>query len=253
MEYFPHGDLERFLGQNFSELETSRIASQVAKGLGFMHRYNFIHRDLKPGVSYYTASLFSWTLMFLPSMLAPAPANSETKNLLVFEKPPEKEWWVKISDFGISKRSTDGNEKYSTVIGTHEYMAPEIHFRGRGDKASYTVAADMWSLGALCVRMMTGKPAFDPAELFGYYRQGQAFVPEHALKSNGTSQDGRNFIREIMGPVPQLRLSAQEAAKHPWTTFSYQSLRDINEPSRYGRHILPSKYNVTCSCLPPLS
>ncbi len=57
MEYFPHGDLERFLDQQFSELETSRIASQVAKGLGFMHQYNFIHRDLKPGVSDYSASL----------------------------------------------------------------------------------------------------------------------------------------------------------------------------------------------------
>ena len=57
MEYFPHGDLEHFLGQPFSELETSRIASQVAKGLGFMHQYNFIHRDLKPGVSDSSASL----------------------------------------------------------------------------------------------------------------------------------------------------------------------------------------------------
>ena len=56
MEYFPHGDLERFLSQQFSELETSRIASQVAKGLRFMHQYNFIHRDLKPGVSYCSVS-----------------------------------------------------------------------------------------------------------------------------------------------------------------------------------------------------
>ncbi len=112
-------------------------------------------------------------------------------------------------------------------------MAPEVHFRGNGDKASYTVAADMWSLGALCVRLITGKPAFSPLELAGYYLQNQAFVPEDALTSKGIGQDGRDFIREIMAPVPQDRLSAQEAAKHRWITFAQQSSRDINGPTRY--------------------
>jgi serine/threonine protein kinase len=51
MEYLEHGDLQRYLSRQFSELESHRITSQVVKGLGFMHRYNFIHRDLKPAVS----------------------------------------------------------------------------------------------------------------------------------------------------------------------------------------------------------
>ncbi len=161
------------------------------------------------------------------------PAKSKPKNLLVVERPPEKEWWVKISDFGISKRSTDGNEKYSTVVGTHEYMAPEVHFHGKGGQTSYTVAADMWSLGALCVRLMTGKPAFHPLELAKFYLQDRAFVPEHELMKNGISQDGCDFIREIMALVPQDRLSAQEAAKHRWVTFAHQSSRDINGPIRF--------------------
>ncbi len=51
MEYLQHGDLQRYLSEPLSEDETKRIVSQVVKGLGFMHRYNFIHRDLKPAVS----------------------------------------------------------------------------------------------------------------------------------------------------------------------------------------------------------
>jgi serine/threonine protein kinase len=51
MEHVEHGDLQRYLDRKFSERETNRIALQVAKGLGFMHQYHFIHRDLKPAVS----------------------------------------------------------------------------------------------------------------------------------------------------------------------------------------------------------
>ena len=186
----------------------------------------------------------SWTLISLPA--TPAPANSGTKNLLVVETPPEKDWWVKISDFGISKRSTDENQKYSTVIGTHEYMAPELRLCGEGDKASYTVAADMWSLGALCVRLLTSKPAFNPRELAEYYLQNQAFGPENALASNGMSQDGRDFIREIMARVPQNRLSAQEATKHRWITLTHRPSIGITEPTRYVSGWLPNnrKYIV---------
>lgn len=52
MEYLEHGDLQRYLVRQFSEWETCRIASQVIKGLGYMHRYEYIHRDLKPAVSF---------------------------------------------------------------------------------------------------------------------------------------------------------------------------------------------------------
>lgn len=142
------------------------------------------------------------------------------KNLLVVDKPPGNDWWVKISDFGISKRSADGHQAYSTVnIGTQEYMAPEVRLfspRHKDDKASYTVAADMWSLGAICVRLMTSHPAFDLRALFEYYEYSKAFAPEDALARDGASQDGREFVREIMARDPKHRLSAQKAMEHRW-------------------------------------
>lgn len=217
MEHLEHRDLQRYLDRHFSERETNRIAFQVAKGLGFMHQNNFIHRDLKPAVSCYLVPLLRSRPAF---PLLSTAANANTKNLLVVEKPPEKDWWVKIGDFGISKRSTDGRQAYSTVnIGTQEYMAPEVRLfrpRNKGDKASYTVAADIWSLGAICVRLITASPAFDLRGLLEYYDRGEPFGPEDALASQGTSQEGRVFIQAVMARDPKLRPLAQEAIGHAW-------------------------------------
>ncbi|KAH6635546.1 kinase-like domain-containing protein, partial [Chaetomium sp. MPI-SDFR-AT-0129] len=192
MEYLQHGDLQRYLSKPFSEDDTRRIASQVVRGIGFMHRYNFIHRDLKPA------------------------------NLLVVDKPPEKDWRVKISDFGISKRAADGVDRYSTAnVGTQEYMAPEVRFFRSTltmQKAQYTRAADMWAIGAICVHLLTGNPAFHVTDLVDYYHRQGLFTPDDALSSHGTSGDGRAFVQELMARDPKLRLTAEQAVKYHWIT-----------------------------------
>lgn len=50
MEYFPYGDLQRYLTRPLPEREAREIISQVLEGLKHMHDNRFIHRDLKPGV-----------------------------------------------------------------------------------------------------------------------------------------------------------------------------------------------------------
>ena len=146
------------------------------------------------------------------------------KNLLVVHKPPEKDWWVKISDFGISKRAADGVQAYSTVnIGTHEYMAPEVRLHKpsrKGEKASYTVKADLWSLGAICVRLITGDKPFHLLDLAQYYQNQGPFTPDDELSGSGASQNCRDFIRALMGRDPNHRPSANEAAKHDWVALS---------------------------------
>lgn len=105
------------------------------------------------------------------------------ENLLVVDKPP-RNWRVKIGDFGISKRTADGVDHYSTArIGTQEYMAPEVYFAPRerdGEKVSYTRAADMWALGAICVRLMTRKPVFYIDDLVDYYKREGPFTADDA-------------------------------------------------------------------------
>jgi serine/threonine protein kinase len=36
-------------------------------------------------------------------------------------------WWVKLGDFGLAKKQTDGTA-YRTKAGTEKYMAPELYY-----------------------------------------------------------------------------------------------------------------------------
>jgi p21-activated kinase 1 len=165
--------------------------------------------------------LFPWS---------PTPTNtydSPIKNLLVVHKPPEMEWSVKICDFGISKRADDQVRAYQTVgIGTPKYMAPEVGLDEprRKDqklsKTSYTVKADMWSLGSICVRLITGDSAFHDTELFRYYHDQGPFTPDGKLATKGASQGCRDFVQAVMARDPEHRLSAEQASKHGWFTLN---------------------------------
>ena len=50
MEYFPEGDLHKYLNSPLPEIEGQRIVSQILEGLKYMHDHGFAHRDLKPAV-----------------------------------------------------------------------------------------------------------------------------------------------------------------------------------------------------------
>jgi len=51
MEFVQNGDLQGFINnRNFPEAEAALITAQVAQALQYMHRQNFVHRDLKPQV-----------------------------------------------------------------------------------------------------------------------------------------------------------------------------------------------------------
>jgi serine/threonine protein kinase len=97
------------------------IASDVAKGIAYLHFNNVLHRDLKPG------------------------------NVLLSDT-----WVAKVADFGSSanaKTSAAGDE---AIHGTPPYMAPEV---ARGE-SNQTAALDVWSFGCLLVHMGTLRPPY---------------------------------------------------------------------------------------------
>ncbi|KAF6081674.1 hypothetical protein HJG60_008714 [Phyllostomus discolor] len=61
---------------------------------------------------------------------------------------------IKVADFGLSRDFT--NYKLTTVCGTFAYMAPEILERQVYDGPK----ADVWSLGVILYRMLTGDELF---------------------------------------------------------------------------------------------
>ena len=103
--------------------EAVHLVIQVAEAIGYAHRLGVIHRDLKP------------------------------ENILITRAGVPK-----VADFGLAKL-TDSESKLTQdheQFGTREYMAPE-QFR---DTAHVTVAADIYSMGALLLELLTGSVPF---------------------------------------------------------------------------------------------
>lgn len=65
MEYFPNGDLNRYIKTPLPNNEARVIIRQLLEGLEFMHENQFAHRDLKPAVRN-PHPLDSGPLAFLP-------------------------------------------------------------------------------------------------------------------------------------------------------------------------------------------
>jgi serine/threonine-protein kinase len=122
---------------SMSPLDVTGVVTQVAAALDHAHSLGVIHRDIKPG------------------------------NLIV-----EPDGRVRLADFGIARTVDDQSTitESGQLVGTISYLAPEIL---TGEPA--TPASDIYSLGAVTVELLTGKPPFSaetPAALLEAVRVG---------------------------------------------------------------------------------
>ncbi|KAJ3343786.1 hypothetical protein HDU93_006703 [Gonapodya sp. JEL0774] len=62
---------------------------------------------------------------------------------------------VKLSDFGVSKQLTTKDVATEAVVGTPNWMAPEVIAM-----SGLCYASDIWSLGCTVVELVTGKPPY---------------------------------------------------------------------------------------------
>ncbi|KAM7183855.1 Protein kinase-like domain containing protein [Naviculisporaceae sp. PSN 640] len=188
MEYCPLSDLKAYLERvkTIPTQEVHEIAIQVLEALTWMHRNEFAHRDLKPA------------------------------NILIQAHPPE-EWWVKLCDFGLSKREEAAAES-STVRGTPSFMAPEaIGFPFAGDpKKASPYLTDMWCFGETLFRCHTGQAAFEDREQLYKYQQDSNLFPSGPLRRVRASALAIDFIWSIMWPDPSERCDTKAARRHPW-------------------------------------
>ena len=145
LEFMEGGALaEKISDSPLAARAAAQLLEQVARGVAAAHAHNLIHRDLKPG-----------------------------NILLAADGTP------KIADFGLVKhleetsrtaavtpeakaREENPLTRTGEFIGTPAYMAPE---QACGDRA-IGAAADIWALGAILYRVLTGRPPFLGANLY---------------------------------------------------------------------------------------
>ncbi|KAF3942333.1 hypothetical protein ABW19_dt0207679 [Dactylella cylindrospora] len=191
MEYLEHGDLGDYLRDTpiLTETEVREICFQLVSGLRYMHGRNFAHRDLKPN------------------------------NIMIKSKPPDR-WWVKIGDFGLSKR-IEGVGDASTVKGTIGFMAPELLEAALSNKLGVNSLpdarpADMWSLGEIMARMLNGQPVFGSNRELWRYMERKRGLPVETLQSHGCSPDCVRFFTGLMARRPENRRTANRCYQHQW-------------------------------------
>ena len=183
MEYFEHGDLQRYLSEKIPEMQIKIIMIQLLEGLKIMHQNGFTHRDLKPS------------------------------NIFVVVKEPV--WWVKIGDFGITKRVLNEETFLKTEIGTRDYLAPEV-IGFIEEMSQYTNAVDIWSLGCICHLLLTDQLPFANMKALAPYCWGKSILPIESLDKYDVNSESIEFVKGLMAPQPAERWDADKALQSPW-------------------------------------
>lgn len=149
MQWSPGETLERRLErQSVLEPDEVRwIATEIAAGLGAAHRQQMIHRDIKPA------------------------------NIWLCEH----ERALRILDFGLARVTDDdpGLTATGMLAGTPNYMSPE---QARGMELDGR--SDLFSLGGLMYRMLTGRLPFGASTVLGTLQAVQHHqpIPVQALR-----------------------------------------------------------------------
>lgn len=147
---------------------------------------------------------------------------------MIQEHPTDGEphiWWVKLTDFGISKPLGPATSGASTTVGTLLYMAPE-RLGWESSDVSYP-AADMWALGVMSYRVLMGADLFPTiGKIFQYCNRPELSDIDYSK----TSTDGAAFVRALLRPQAALRLESAAALLHDWIRPSRPSAQMLKVP-----------------------
>ena len=181
LEYADGGDLlNRILEKGcYDEIDGRIIFGQICAGVSYLHSRDICHRDLKPDNVLLTA-----------------------------------DGTAKISDFGLARHASQSENNFRTYCGTPHYFAPEMFKLQKQQVDGYGKAVDVWSLGVILYIIVSGKPPFDDENLGEQVVNGIFEFDGPEFES--VSDSAKDLISRLMTVDPKLRLTADEALKHPW-------------------------------------
>ncbi|KAG9319105.1 hypothetical protein KVV02_001764 [Mortierella alpina] len=165
---------------SYTEGDAARLVYEILLGVEYLHNMDIVHRDLKP------------------------------ENLLFADKGENAK--LMITDFGLSKVLTSGNDVLMTACGTPGYVAPEVL-----EQIGHGKPVDMWSVGVIAYTLLCGYTPFwgeDQPSLFESIISGEYEYEEEYWQD--ISQLAKSFIDSLLVRPADRRPPASQALNHPW-------------------------------------
>uniref|UniRef100_A0A0D6R1X9 non-specific serine/threonine protein kinase n=1 Tax=Araucaria cunninghamii TaxID=56994 RepID=A0A0D6R1X9_ARACU len=180
MELCEGGELfDRIVARgHYTERAAAAVTRTIVEVVQMCHKHGVMHRDLKPE-----------NFLF---------ANNKENSAL------------KAIDFGLSVFFKPG-ERFSEIVGSPYYMAPEVL------KRNYGPEVDVWSAGVILYILLCGVPPF--------WAETEQGVAQAILRGvidfkrdpwPKVSEQAKSLVRQMLEPDPKLRLTAQQVLDHSW-------------------------------------
>ncbi|KAK6120257.1 hypothetical protein DH2020_045948 [Rehmannia glutinosa] len=174
MELCEGGELfDRIVARgHYTERAAAAVTRTIMEVVQVCHKHGVIHRDLKP------------------------------ENFLFANKKENSP--LKAIDFGLSIFFKPG-EKFSEIVGSPYYMAPEVL------KRSYGPEIDIWSAGVILYILLCGVPPF--------WAESEQGVAQAIIRGKidferepwpSVSESAKSLVRQMLEPDAKLRLTAKQ-------------------------------------------
>ncbi len=181
------------------------VIEAVAQALGYAHAHDVIHRDLKPHNvmvgPFGEVQLMDWGLAKVLT------ARQEGA-------PPENDPEATTAPTAIRTGRGSDHTQPGSVLGTPAYMAPE---QAAGETHRVGRASDVFGLGALWCKLLTGQPPFTGADAESVRRKalrGQTGEALARLAACGAEPEVVALCRRCLAVEPEDRpADANEVAR----------------------------------------
>ena len=166
-------------GKGLNLKEIHKIMKQLNNTFKIMKKNNIIHRDLK------------------------------LENILIKYINDNKDYIIKLTDYGCSKRLISLTKNCKTYTGTLVYMAPEIL-----KEEEYNYKCDLWSVGIIIYRLIFGKSPYlgenEKALINNIDKLGNKIIKETENKKLN------DLIKRLLEKEPINRINWDEYLNHEY-------------------------------------
>lgn len=174
----------------YTEADVRDIIDNILQAMAHCHQHKIAYRDMNP------------------------------KNLLL--KSEDDGWYTKLTSFRLAARCYE-EMSLTKQCGTPFFTAPEVILR-----RPYDERADMWSVGCVAFLLLSGNLPFKASNQKELFRKIVSAEFDFDVEAwADVSQEGKNFLNELLLLDPDERFTAEEARKHAWMLVPKKRLANI--------------------------